>query len=117
MTTRPDPRDTLSTNLKALTSLRGYDQVQLAKRSGVNQKTISNILNTRNAPNLDKLELIAKAFGLNAWHLIIPGLPAELVGGGSIDRLFQNYAASDQKGRDYIDHVAEREATYKLNSD
>ena len=112
---RQNPRDSLANNLRLLMAAREWNQVDLAKRSGVNQKTISNILNGRNTPTLDKLDLIASAFGLNAWHLILPNLSSELVNGGTIERLFQNFMASDQKGREYINHVAEREATYKID--
>lgn len=114
-TARPNPRDSLASNLRHLMAAQRWNQVDVAKRSGVNQKTISNILNGRNTPTLDKLDMIAAAFGLNAWHLILPDLPAELVNGGTIERLFANYLASGQKGREYIDHVAEREATYKTD--
>jgi len=50
-------------------------QMALAKRSGVAQTTISNYLRPASyegAPQLDKIEKLAKAFGLEAWHLIHP---------------------------------------------
>lgn len=114
-TNRPNPRDSLAANLRHLMNSREWNQVELAKRSRVNQKTISNILAGRNTPTLDKLDMIASAFGLNAWHLILPNLPVELINGGTIERLFSNYLASGQRGREYIDHVAEREATLKTD--
>ncbi len=50
-------------------------QMALAKRSGVAQTTISNYLRPSSydgAPQLDKIEALAKVFGLEAWHLIHP---------------------------------------------
>lgn len=114
---RQKPRESLSINLRHLMATREWNQVQLAKRSGVNQKTISNILNGRNTPTLDILDQIAAAFGLNVWHLILPDLPADLVNGGTIERLFENFIASGEKGREYINHVAEREAKYKTGGE
>lgn len=111
---RPNPRDTLAHNLVALMKLHDISQNQLAKMSGVDQKTICNIVNTKNAPKLDKVDAIAAAFGLQAWHLIIPNLPEELMNGGTIERLMRNFLAADRNGREYINHVAEREAEYKI---
>lgn len=110
---RPNPRDSLAHNVALLMRLHGYDQTHLAKLSGVNQKTISNVINTRNAANIDKIDAIASAFGLDAWHLILPNLPEEIASGGSIEQLVRNYIAADHDGREYITRVSEREADYK----
>lgn len=67
----------LATNLARLMRVSEdlRTQMALAKRSGVAQTTISNYLRPSSyegAPQLDKIESLAKAFGLEAWHLIHP---------------------------------------------
>jgi transcriptional regulator with XRE-family HTH domain len=110
---RPNPRESLAKNVAMLLRIHNMGQSDLARKSGVNQKTISNIVHGKNAPNLDKVDAIAKAFGLDAWHLILPNLPEEIANGGAIAQLVENFLASDSESRKYINHVAEREAAYK----
>lgn len=50
-------------------------QIALAEKSGVGQTTISNYLRPdsyEGSPNLEQIQLLAKAFGLEAWHLLHP---------------------------------------------
>lgn len=70
-----DIRETLAQNVLALMESRKMTaDAQLAKCAGVDQKTIWRIKNKTQAPTTEKLELIARAFGLHAWQLLIPGL-------------------------------------------
>lgn len=64
-------------NLKILMNHHQDDQNKLAKKSGVSQKTISNMLNPgdSNAPNLKNIARIAKAYKLQTWHLLYPNAP------------------------------------------
>lgn len=78
--------EVLATNLKRLMEAKVdlSTQAKLASRSGVNQKTISNYLNPQQRPDgkkgrpasakLAEVELIAGAFGLEVWELLVPGL-------------------------------------------
>ena len=69
-----DLREILSNNLKILMALSAdcKSQSALAKRSQVAQTTIGNYINQNypGYPNLEKVEMLAKAFGLEAWNLI-----------------------------------------------
>lgn len=50
-------------------------QTALAKRSKVAQTTISNYLRPtsyRGSPNLEQIGKLARAFGLEPWHLLHP---------------------------------------------
>lgn len=108
METRPAPRESLAHNVRLLMDKAGFDQADLAKRAGVSQKTISNLVNARTAPTLDNVERVARAFGLTAWHLIMPNLPDELVAGGKIEKLVSKYIAADPAEREYIDFILDR---------
>lgn len=114
MARRTPPRDSLIRNIDYLMRAEKLSEAALAKRSGIAQKTINNIRNGISAPTLDTIEALAAAFNLSGWHIIMPGLPEELIAGKSIERLCRAYVAASEKGRSYIDHVAEREATYGI---
>lgn len=89
-------------------------QAELARQSDVSQKTISNILNpeVEQSPSIETAEKLAKPFGLEGWHLIMPNLPDDLVSSPSIERLLNSYINSSQEGRDMINKVADRESKY-----
>lgn len=49
-------------------------QAQLKRMSGVDQRYIGRILAAESSITVDTLEKIAKAFDLQAWQLLVPGL-------------------------------------------
>lgn len=69
-----DIREILAINLKALMSLSSdcKSQLALSKRSKVAQTTIGNYINQSypGYPNLEQVEMLAHAFGLEAWNLL-----------------------------------------------
>jgi transcriptional regulator with XRE-family HTH domain len=84
---KPRARNILAGNLKTLMkrNLNLKTQVKLAKRSGVAQTTISNMLNPGTSamasPKLDSVEKVAQAFGLATWQLLLdPTVGQELSG-------------------------------------
>lgn len=89
------------------------NQVELAKKAGVSQKSVSNMLDPArpgvSAGTLDKLDRVARAFGLTAWHLLIPTLPEDIRECHRISELVADYIVTPQDSRDLIYHTAERE--------
>lgn len=69
-------REILASNLSKLMemSIDCKSQNALAKRSKVAQTTIGNYLsiNYVGYPNLEKVEMLARCFGLEAWNLLHP---------------------------------------------
>jgi len=63
--------------LAELMRQRSWSQMELAKKSGISQKQISNLLSGKQSPSLDTAEAIAQAFDLETWHMLIraTGLP------------------------------------------
>lgn len=112
---RPTTRETIATNLRML--MRNSDpplsQHELAKKAGVSQKSVSNMLDPSrpgvSAGTLDKLERVAGAFGLTAWHLLIPTLPQDIRECHRIGELVADYIVTPQSSREIIYHTAERE--------
>lgn len=72
-----DLKEILANNLAKLMDLSAdvKSQNALARRSKVAQTTIGNYLNPasyKGYPQLGKVEMLAKAFGLEAWNLLHP---------------------------------------------
>jgi transcriptional regulator with XRE-family HTH domain len=115
MARRPNTRETVARNLRMLMGLHNppLDQTELAKRAGVSQKTISNMLDPDrpgiSGHNLEKVDQVAKAFGLDAWHLLIPTLPADIEEASRISDLVADYIVAPEKSREMIRHTADRE--------
>jgi transcriptional regulator with XRE-family HTH domain len=112
---RPATRETLARNLRALMDEAKWNQVELSKRSGISQRQISNILRQETGCSIEHADAIAKAFGLQGWHLIMPTLRREIET-GALARLVDRYAQASVEGRAAIDRVAELESRYSANT-
>lgn len=68
--------EVLAENLEALRiAARDLNtQPKIAKKAGFDQKTAWRIFNKVNEPTLEQLSKFAKAFGLQPWQLLVPGL-------------------------------------------
>ena len=66
----------LAENLKKLMEANPpiNSQSALGRAAKVDQKTIERMLKCLNEPTLEKVEKVAKVFGLSAWQLITPNL-------------------------------------------
>lgn len=105
----------LARNLRLLMDHHEDNQKKLAKRSGVSQKTISNILNPgdEKTTGLDKIALIARAYNLQCWHLLYPNLPIEILANSSIEKFVDNYVHAPKELREAWARVAEVSAQYE----
>lgn len=85
-------------NLRKLMVFYGDTQTSLEKRSGVSQKTISNMLNPGDdrSPILSNIGLVAAAYKLKAWHMLIPDAPIDAISDMTIDTAINNQQ-SDKK--------------------
>lgn len=70
--------ETLAANIKTLmgahTELR--TDGRLGKAAGIDQKTVWRIVNKKNEPTLEQLSAIAKAYRVEPWQLLVPGMDA-----------------------------------------
>jgi transcriptional regulator with XRE-family HTH domain len=102
-------RETIARNLRELLDLREWSEHQLAARSKVAQKTINNVLHQRSACSVETAEAVARAFNLAGWHLLIPGLPSQIMKSPALFTLVQDWLTSSRDGRQLIELVARRE--------
>jgi transcriptional regulator with XRE-family HTH domain len=112
MPSRPPPRKTLARNLRLLMDAAGMKAPEVARLSGVDAKTVNNMLHGRFDPRPEKADQVAQVFGLNGWQLLIPDLPADMLRNGHIEQLIANYVSASPDGRDSIIRVAEMAAKY-----
>lgn len=72
----PDAMEILRDNLTRLMAARDWSQRAMAKKSGVSQSMIGYVLRYRDPqdkrPGVEKIELLAKTFGLQAWQMLCP---------------------------------------------
>ncbi len=66
--------DTLAANLAALMAAHADlgSQSAVAKRAGMDQRTVGRILHRQHSPTLVQLEKLARAFSLAPWQLLMP---------------------------------------------
>jgi len=114
---KPTTRDVVIANIRELMIVHDDTTYALAKRSGLAQSSIMNILSGRHKISVENADAIAAAYGLEGWHLLLRDLPNDLRGSPAISRLVNAYIHSKPEGRQYIDSVAERESKYADNSD
>jgi transcriptional regulator with XRE-family HTH domain len=69
-----EPNKIVAANLRSLMFERSVNQVELATLSGVNQKTISNIVRGQHSCQIDVLWRIAGALGVPPWTLLVRGM-------------------------------------------
>lgn len=105
-------REAIANNVKRLMDHHGHNQTALAKKSGVSQRTISNVIRPDSAGSLtlESMDAIARAYGLQTWHIMLPNAPLELLVNSSLEKLVDNYMYATREGRDMITRVSAREA-------
>ena len=112
-TSRALPRHTLAKNLKALLAAHDLKAPDVAKRAGVDRKTINNQLNARYDPRPEQVDKVAAVFGLNGWQLLSPTLDAARNGDGKVEELLEYFSGADDQGRADILRIAEMAARYR----
>ena len=66
------PLETVSANIRRELAARQWTQSELARRAGMPQPRISEVLACRFDPSLRKLEKIANALGITVSALLMP---------------------------------------------
>ena len=105
---------TLSRNLDRLIHKSGLSVREVAEKAGVSSRQISYILKHERTPTIEMVEKIAQVFKLSGWQLMLPNLDTALAFNGRLNKLIDDFAHSSPEGRDYIIHVAEKEAGYAV---
>ncbi len=77
---RPPVEKILAANVKALMDANKMElgsQPKLAKAAKIDQTTVGRVLGAKNKVQIDTVEALASAFGVEPYQLLIPGLNAK----------------------------------------
>ena len=110
---RPHTRTVLAKNLRVLLNAHKMSERALSQASGVSQGQINNILNQRSTCSVETAEALSRVFGLTGWHLLLHGLPDELVDSPRINEMVESYLKMNGEGRELMDALIRRETTRK----
>lgn len=71
----------LAQNLERLRAANPAMQSQsaIARAAKVDQKTVGRILLMQHEPRIDVVEKLARAFGLETWHMFVPNLQPDAI--------------------------------------
>jgi transcriptional regulator with XRE-family HTH domain len=113
--------EVLLANLNGLTKAQGLNQPALAKRAGVNGKTVNNLFKSMErgmSPTLDTLIAVAKALGVSVADLLAGAGPPISVPleqphllARQLGRLTEDFLLSSADGRQDILRLAEKRAS------
>ena len=103
----PSPRHILQRNLQALLRKNQLKGPELARRTGVDRKTVYNYLHGLTDPRPDHVRTIAKLFHLDASMLLSEAFRPEMANDANLKQLLEHYEMANEDGRDLILRVAE----------
>jgi transcriptional regulator with XRE-family HTH domain len=109
----PTPRQVLAANLKELLQIHELTAPTVAKRAGIDPKSMNNMLNARFEPRRENVDAVAKVFGLTGWQLIRKNLTKDMPKAAEIEKLIERYTEATPEQRETIMKVADMSATYK----
>ena len=109
-------RAALAANVRTLMAAVGWSQVELSRRSGVAQRTISNLLRPETgSTTVETVTALAGAFGVEPWALLVPGLPPDVAQSPALRILIDNYLHAGPQGRRALDRIGELEAAHSAD--
>ncbi len=111
-----DSNQILADNLRRLMDAGGDSQMEVAKRGGLAQRSVSNVLTYGvkhdTSPTVRTVDGLARAFKLHTWLLFLPHLSVELAKSGELEDLLTAYLHSSDEGRRNIKRIADGEARF-----
>ena len=106
-------REILARNMKLLMQSTNIKQAALAEKTGISQKTISNVLTgSSHSATMDTVEKMAAYFRLKPYHLLIQDLPIEELLTTTIEELINCYANLPVTGKESIKNTINNEIRY-----
>jgi len=111
----------LAENVRRLMAHFGWTQRDVATRAGISQRAVGYLINYKDGqdrhPTTQTVQAIAAAFGVEAWQLILPNLPMELVQSKRFTKLIENYRDAPDTGRAQVERIADGEVRYAVADD
>lgn len=98
----------VSANVRRLMRSMEWSEHDLARRSGVSQKAINNLLNQATGCTITTADKLARPFGLQGWQLQLPDIPPDAAFANSLTNIVVKWIHTDERGREFISHAADR---------
>ena len=111
---KKSPKTILAENVKRLRESRGWSQPELGRISGVRQTTISFIEREAVDTSIDKVELLAKAFKLPTYALMMPDVDEAMFKHNGLGDIIDVYPKLPEEGRAELSRTVARERRYSL---
>ncbi|MDN5924169.1 MAG: helix-turn-helix domain-containing protein [Xanthomonadales bacterium] len=87
----------------------GMSQRELAKKAGLSQSAVGYLLRYRDVndrhPTTSTIESVAQVFGLEAWQLMVPNQPIELLLSQQLDAHLTDFLKLNADGRAAVDRI------------
>lgn len=102
----------LADNLIALMRSSGLSarQVSGLAKGAVSDRYIGSIRNRTTNASVEYIDIVAAVFGMEGWQLLVPGMGERPELAARISTLFETYLTAPEEVRQYIDHIAQRDA-------
>jgi transcriptional regulator with XRE-family HTH domain len=100
----------LAENVRALMQKKNWTQQELAKKSGLSQKTISNVLNQKSSTTIGTLDRLGYAFGISPWSLLMKYEDPQDITDGVLPEWVSLFSSSARESREFLIGVARRES-------
>ena len=101
----PMVRHVLGQNVRAELNRREWSESELARRSGVSQKQVNNIVRERNGCSVEALHYIGRALGVPAWWLVLYGAAMSEALPLRAERLLMAYMTGTPAERAVMDRI------------
>lgn len=103
----------LSDNVRRLKEYRGWTLIELAKRAGVSKSALGYLVSYKDEndrhPTMETVEAVAGAFDLQAWQLMVPDQPIELLVNQQLQHHLADYVVVGAEGRAAVDRITQVE--------
>ena len=99
----PVLRHTVAQNLRAVLNRREWSESELARRTGISQKQINNIVRERYGCSVEAMHTIGRALDIPFWLLTMSGSSESDVLPTRVERLAYAYLSCNERERADLD--------------
>lgn len=109
----PSPRQVLAANLKELLRIHKISAPTVAKKAGIDPKSVNNMINAKVEPRRENVDAVAKVFGYTGWQLIRRNITKDMPKATELEGLIEKYIDATPEERATILKVAEMTGIYR----
>lgn len=100
-------------NVIAFRDKFGWSTNELARQSKISTRMAAKVVNGESAPTTNTIEKLARAFGVEAWELMLPNAHPDQLLGSHISDVQAVYIVADKEGRELMEAAAKHVAAHR----